>query len=258
MATKQKEAEAVLQAKIDAEVKKRTKDLTVLPPPSLAKPKTKTVKAADVDPDQIDEGVSLASGASQGAKRRKKNDECAEQVVLLADRLTVFEEVFVKVAAAATKKKSSRYSSEDVTRPNKSPDSVLRSAINAVQRGLQKALAREPKSPDDLANKVRALLKKDASPVKPTPTTPRRSPRRISPRSVESMDTSGVASDSMRTGSSGLRGASKAGSVSFDAHGIDNPPSPLGSVFRTFQAHAVARGSLGGTQVLQKPSQILI
>ena len=36
-ATKQKEAEAVPQAKIDAEVEKRTKDLAVLPPPSPAK-----------------------------------------------------------------------------------------------------------------------------------------------------------------------------------------------------------------------------
>ena len=38
-ATKQQEAEAVLQAKIDAEVEKKTKGLTVLPPPSPAKPK---------------------------------------------------------------------------------------------------------------------------------------------------------------------------------------------------------------------------
>ena len=63
-ATKQKEAEAVLQAKIDAEVEKRTKDLAVLPPLSPAKPKTKTTKTADVAPD--DDGVSLASGAEGG------------------------------------------------------------------------------------------------------------------------------------------------------------------------------------------------
>ena len=67
-ATKQKEAEAISQAKIDAEVEKRTKGLAVLPPPSPAKPKPKTAKTADVAPD---DGVSLASGASKGAKRRK-------------------------------------------------------------------------------------------------------------------------------------------------------------------------------------------
>ena len=67
--TKQKEAEAVLQAKIDAEVEKRSNGLVVLPPPSPAKPKAKTVKAADVAPD---DGVSLGSGASKGAKRQKK------------------------------------------------------------------------------------------------------------------------------------------------------------------------------------------
>ena len=37
-ATKKKGAEAVLQAKIEAEVEKRTKDLVVLPPPSPVKP----------------------------------------------------------------------------------------------------------------------------------------------------------------------------------------------------------------------------
>ena len=91
------EAEAVLQAKIDAEVEKRTTEgLAVLPPPSLAKPKPKTVKTADVALDPNDDGVSLASG-----------------------RLTVFEEAFDIVAAAATKKKPSGCSSEDDTRPNK-------------------------------------------------------------------------------------------------------------------------------------------
>ena len=55
--TKQKAAEAALQAKIDAEVEKRTKYLAVLPSPSdsPAKPKTKTARTADVavapDPD---------------------------------------------------------------------------------------------------------------------------------------------------------------------------------------------------------------
>ena len=66
-ATKQKEAEALLQAKIDAEVEKRTLGLMIIvfPPPSPAKPKTKTAKTADVAPD--DDGVSRASGASKGA-----------------------------------------------------------------------------------------------------------------------------------------------------------------------------------------------
>ena len=49
-AAKQKEAEAVLNAKIDGEVEKTTKDLVVLPPPSLAKLRTKTTKTTDVAP----------------------------------------------------------------------------------------------------------------------------------------------------------------------------------------------------------------
>ena len=157
-ATKQKEAEAVLQAKIDAEVEKRTPHLAVLPPPSPAKPKTKTAKTADVAPGLTADGVSLPSGASKGAKRRKKHAERAEAAAVLAGRITVFEEAFDKVAAAAAKKKPSRYSSEDDTRPNKSPDSELRSVINAVQRGLRKAHAKEPKTSDDLANKGCELL----------------------------------------------------------------------------------------------------
>ena len=87
---------------------------------------------------------------------------------------------------------------------------------------LWKAHAKEPKTLDDLANKVCELLSYDGSPVKYTRTTPRRSPRRTSPRSAGSMDTSGWASGSMKTGSSGLKCASKAPSVSFDDHGIDN------------------------------------
>ena len=77
-ATKQKEAEAVLQAKIDAEVEKRTKGLVVLPPPSPAKPKTKIAKTADVAPG--DDGVSLVSGAPKRAKRRKRHAERAEEL----------------------------------------------------------------------------------------------------------------------------------------------------------------------------------
>ena len=44
----QKEAKALIQAKINAEVEKRTLGLTVLPPPSLATQKPKTTKTADV------------------------------------------------------------------------------------------------------------------------------------------------------------------------------------------------------------------
>ena len=84
-ATKQKEAEALIQAKIDAEVEKRTQALIVLPPPSPAKPKTKTATTADVAPD--DDGVSLASGASKGAKPRKRHAERASEVADLCDRL---------------------------------------------------------------------------------------------------------------------------------------------------------------------------
>ena len=75
-ATKQKEAEAELQVKIAAEVEKRTKGLVVLPPPSPAKPETKTAKTDDVVPD--DDRVSPASGAPKGAKRRKRHAERAD------------------------------------------------------------------------------------------------------------------------------------------------------------------------------------
>ena len=77
-ATKQNEAEAVLLANVDAEVETRTNDIAVLPPSSPAKPQTKTAKTADVAPHLNDDGVSLASGSSQGAKRRKKHAERAE------------------------------------------------------------------------------------------------------------------------------------------------------------------------------------
>jgi hypothetical protein len=71
---KQKEAEQLIQAKIDAEVEKRTSGLVVKPPLPLVKPKPKTVEIADVAPEEIsDDGVSRASGASKGAKRRRKH-----------------------------------------------------------------------------------------------------------------------------------------------------------------------------------------
>ena len=105
-ATKQTEAEALMQARIDAEVEKRTLGLAVLPPPSPAKPKTKTAKTADVAPD---DGVSLASGASKGAKRRKRHAERASEVADLCDRLHVFEETFEKVATSASAKKPSAW-----------------------------------------------------------------------------------------------------------------------------------------------------
>ena len=143
-----------------------------------------------------------------------------QRAAALADCLTVFEEAFDKVAAAATKKKPSGYSSEDDTRPNKSPDFELRNGITAVQRGLRRASAKKTQLSGDLAIKVCALLNKDASPVKYTFNTPRRSPRRTSPQNVGSMVTRGPASSSMRTGSSGLKSATKELSVSFEDHGI--------------------------------------
>ena len=112
-ATKQKEAEAVIQATIDAEVAKRTEGLVVKPSPSLASPKPKTAKTADVAPE--DDGVSRGSGASKGAKRRRKHAERATEVEGLSHRLQVFEEAFEKVAQAASARKPSGYASEDDT-----------------------------------------------------------------------------------------------------------------------------------------------
>ena len=133
------------------------------------------MKTADVAPD--DDGVSQAPGASKGAKRRRKHAERAMEVADLCNRLHVFEEAFEKVAKAASAKKPSGYSSEDDTRPNKSPDSELRSVVNAVQRGLRKArTTMEPKKKDDLAKKVCALLTKDGDAGPYTPLKPRRSP----------------------------------------------------------------------------------
>ena len=185
---KQKEAEALLQAKIDADLEKRAVGLVVLPPPSPAKQKTKTPKTADVAPDY--DGVSQASGASKGTKRRRKqcHAERATEVEDLSHRLRVFEESFEKVATSASAKKPSGYSSEDDTRPHKSPDSELRSIVLAVQRGLRKTRTTlESKKKDDLANKVCALLTKDGDAGLYTPIKPRKSPRRMSPSSVGSM-----------------------------------------------------------------------
>ena len=211
----------MIQAKIDAEVEKRTLCLVVLPPPSPAKPKTKTAETADVAPD--DDGVSLVSGASKGAKRWRKHAERATEVADLCDRLHVFEEAFEKVAKAASTKKPSGYSSEDDTRPNKSPDYELRSVGNVVQRGMRKArTTMEPKKQDDLANQVCAPLTEDGDAGLYTPTKPRRSPRRASPKRVGSMASAHPGSGSM-VGSSGRKIVSKALSVSFgDDHAMDN------------------------------------
>ena len=103
----------------------------------------------------------------------------------LSHRCHVLEEAFEKVVKAASAKKPSGYASEDDTRPNKSPDSELRSIVLAIQRGLRKAVTTlESKKKDDLANKVCTILTKgdDAGPY--TPAKPRRSPRRTSPSSV--------------------------------------------------------------------------
>ena len=133
---KQKEADALIQAQIDAEVAKRTSGLVVKPPPSPAKPKTKTVEIADVAPEE-DDGVSQASGASKGAKRRRKHAERAHEVEGLSHRCQVLEDAFEKVVKAASTKKPSGYASEDDTRPNKSPESELRNIVLAIQRGLR-------------------------------------------------------------------------------------------------------------------------
>ena len=82
----------MLQAEIEADVDKRTFGLVVLPPPSMPKPKTKTVKTADVAPE--DDGVSQASGSLKGAKRRRKHAERATEVEGLSHRFHVFEEAF--------------------------------------------------------------------------------------------------------------------------------------------------------------------
>ena len=84
-AAKQQEAEVLIQAKIDAEVAKRTSGLVVKPLPSPVKQKPKTVKTADVAPED-DDGVSQVSGASKGAKRRRKHAERAHEVEGLSHR----------------------------------------------------------------------------------------------------------------------------------------------------------------------------
>ena len=61
-ATSKKEAEALIQDKTAAEVEKRTLGLTVLPPPSPAKPKTKTANTADVALDDGFVGVRSVEG----------------------------------------------------------------------------------------------------------------------------------------------------------------------------------------------------
>ena len=162
----------------------------------------------------------------------------------MCDRLTVFKEGFEKVARAAATKKPSGHSSEDDTRPNKSPDSELRSVVNAVQRKLRKARAKEPKKKDDLTNKVCTLLTKDGETGYYTPTKPRRTPRRASPQSTGSMDTSGPAG-SMRMGSSGRKSASNAPSVSFgDDHAMDNTRERIAAIKKKKQMADEATESL--------------
>ena len=220
-AAKQKEAETALQARIDAEVEKRTSGLVVKPPLPLVKPKPKTVKIADEAPEEIsDDGVSQASGASKGAKRRRRHAERAQEMAGLSNRCHVLEEAFEKVVKAASSRKTCGYASEDDTRPNKSPDSELRSVVLAVQRGLrEKNAAVESKKKDDLAKKVCALFD-DAGPY--TPAKPRRNPRRASPASVGSM-ASGVPAPVSIGGSSSRKSVSKALSVDFgDNHAMEN------------------------------------
>ena len=163
-----------------------------------------------------DDGISKASGASKGAKRRRKHAERATEVEAFSNRLHVLEEAFGKEAKAASAKKPGGYSSEDDTRPHKSPDSELRSVVLAVQRGLRKTrTAMESKKKDNLANKVCALLTKDGDAGLYTPIKPRRSPRRTPPSSVGSM-ASGRPGPGSIMGSSGHKSASKALSTSLE------------------------------------------
>ena len=223
-AAKQKEAELALQAKIDAEVEKITSGLVGKPPPPLVKPKPKTVKIADATPEEIsDNGVSQASGAPKGAKRRRKHAERATEMEGLSHRCNVLEEAFEKVVQAASTRKTCGYASEDDTRPNKSPDSELRSIVLAIQRGLcKKDTAVEPKKTDDLAKRVCALFGGDDDAGPYTPVKLRRSPRRTSPASVGSM-ASGMLVPSSMGGSTSRKSASKALSGDFaDDHAMDN------------------------------------
>ena len=211
-------------------MEKRTLGLVVLPPPSPAKPKTKTVKTADAAPD--DDGVSQASGASKGAKRRRKHAERATEVEGLSHRLQVFEEAFEKVDKATSAKKPSGYASEDDIRPNKSPDSELRSIVLAIQRELRKTdTTLESKKKDDLAKKVCALLTKDGDAGPYTPIKPRRSPRRTSPSSVGSMVSGHPRPSSIVGSSGGRKGVSKALSTDFgDDHAMDNLRTRIASM----------------------------
>ena len=166
---------------------------------------------------------ALLSGGSKGAKRRKKHAERAEEVQVLADCLAVFEDalIFDKFTQVAAKKKTSGCASEDVTCPSRSPDSELGSVIDAVQQRLRAAAARNPKKSGGLANKVCVILKGDASPVKCTLASPRRS-ERMSSSSVGNMDTGGTSKDSIRTATSGRKSTSKALSASLEDTGICN------------------------------------
>ena len=113
----------------------------------------------------------------------------------------------------AAKKKTSSYSSEDDTRPCKSSGSELRGVIDAVQQGLRAAAAKNPTKFSALANKVRAIMKGDATPVKYNIASPGRS-QRTSPSSGGSMGTGGASSQSIRAVASGRRSTSNALSVS--------------------------------------------
>ena len=179
------------------------------------------MKIAGVAPEDND-GVSQASGASKGAKRRRKHAERAHEMEGLSHRCQILEEAFEKVAKAASTKKPTGYASEDDTRPNKSPESELRNIVLAIQRGLRKEdKTVEPKNTDGLAKNVCALLGSNDDAGLHTPTKPRRSPRK-SPTSVGSM-ASGHPGPSSVAGSSSRRSASKALSADFgDDHAVEN------------------------------------
>ena len=191
------------------------------PPPSPVKPKPRTVKTAGVVPEE-DDGVSHASGASKGAKRRRRHAGRAHEVEGLPHQCHVLEEAFEKVVHAASTKKPSGCVSEDDTRPNKSPESEIRNIVLAIQRGLRKEdTTLEPKKTGDLAKKACALLGKDDGAGPYTPVKPRRPLRRTPPASVGSM-ASGMRGPSSMVGSTSRKGAIGALSAGFgDVHAME-------------------------------------
>ena len=114
-ATKHKEAEALIQAKIDAELEKKKL--------GLVKPKNKTANIADVAPD--DDGVLLASGMSKWARNMRS---AGRNMLNEHRKWRIFVTAFTCSRKHLRKWLHQRlqrsqvhgYSSEDDTRPNTS------------------------------------------------------------------------------------------------------------------------------------------